>query len=104
MVWKAGNSRKNEGQGRTPWLWQWDFHLECTPQVWDKVDTTIILDVFNVTNYNEVMSVQNFKYTGLDGSYYDDETQSFQNPSPYWKEPLTYQIPRLIRLGVRVSF
>ncbi|MFC1849737.1 TonB-dependent receptor domain-containing protein [candidate division CSSED10-310 bacterium] len=91
-------------QGRTPWLWQWDLHLEYAFRFWKYVDTTVMLDVFNVTNNNEVMSVQNFKYSGLDGSYYHIDTQSFVNPSPYWKEPLTYQIPRLIRFGVRFSF
>ncbi|MFC1853074.1 TonB-dependent receptor domain-containing protein [candidate division CSSED10-310 bacterium] len=82
-------------EGRTPWLWQWDLHAEYSPRLWHKVDTTVILDVFNVTNNNEIKTVQNFKSTFAGYSEY---------PSPYWKEPLTYQLPRRISLGFRFRF
>jgi len=92
---------KRGSQGRTPWLWQWDLHAEYDLQFWKKINSTVLLDVFNVTNNNEVMTVQNFKYNYFD-SYH--KNGSWHNPSPYWKEPLTYQIPRILRLGVRFSF
>jgi len=87
-------------EGRTPTLWAWDLHLEFNFRAIKFVRPSLVIDVFNVTNNNETVDVQDDRYT----EEYDDAENPFTIEDPFWKDPTRYQTPRLIRVGFKISF
>ncbi|MFH1177924.1 MAG: hypothetical protein V1750_11000 [Acidobacteriota bacterium] len=86
--------------GRTPATWRWDLHLEQRLSLPKGLAAALILDVFNVTNQNQAVDVDDNKYT----METDDLDHPYTVPSPFWKTPTRYQTPRLLRAGLRLSF
>ena len=86
--------------GRTPTIWGLDLHAEQRLALARGLAASLILDIFNVTNQNQVVDVDDNKYT----MEFDDPNHPYTIQSPYWKTPTRYQTPRLIRAGFRLSF
>ncbi|MFC1851553.1 carboxypeptidase regulatory-like domain-containing protein [candidate division CSSED10-310 bacterium] len=88
-------------EGRTPMTWTWDLHLEYQPTLFENLKAAVILDIFNVTNNNEIVDVD-------DNRYREEDSRPKLPPhaveNPYWKDGTRYQTPRLIRLGFKLSW
>jgi outer membrane receptor protein involved in Fe transport len=82
--------------GRTPTTWKWDLHLEQRIGKFEKVLPIILVDVFNVTNQNDIVDVDDNRFTQ------EFNEQGIQNP--YWQTAKRYQSPRFVRLGFKASW
>lgn len=115
--------------GRTPNFWSLDLHADYPLPIMRGTGraVSIILDVFNVTDQNAVLEVdQEYLYEGMEGDprfacwfasaagdgCTGNNLDDFGNPkfngslpaSPYFGTPALYQSPRTAQLGVRVTF
>ncbi|PTL77543.1 TonB-dependent receptor [Vitiosangium sp. GDMCC 1.1324] len=104
---------------RTPWLHSIDSHIGVTWQL-KRQEVSLTLDVFNLFNFQEVTRVdENYTYAAVlpltkaveAGQLTPDMittsegsrlTESQLNRS--FKQPLQYQTPRQVRLGLRYAF
>ena len=84
-------------EGKTPNVYEFDTHFDYALTIqW--VTIHVLADVFNVLNRQ--------KATSLDQVYALDQADN-NSPTPtndHYKRPLTWQQPRTLRLGLRVSF
>jgi hypothetical protein len=107
--------------GRTPAYWNRDFHADYVNKVplgrlGANRNVSIILDVFNVFNRNEVLERdQDYIYEGMDGieaGQVESNLDAFGNPrfnpnlpaSPYFNTPILFQAPRSMQVGVKFTF
>jgi len=84
-------------EGKTPNVYEFDTHFDYALTIqW--VTIHVLADVFNILNRQ--------KATSLDQVYSLDQADN-DGPQPtndHYKKPLTWQQPRTLRLGLRVSF
>jgi len=78
--------------GRTPWIFQLDVSTDYTFNLAD-IDMKLSLDVFNLFNIQEVLTVD---------EHYTTTTESTRNV--FYGSPMTYQAPRSVRLGFEARF
>jgi len=78
-------------QGRTPWTYKLDLSAQWKPAFADH-KLAFTAEVFNVLNSQRVLTRQDLGYT--------DPT----TPDPVYNRPISYQVPRYIRLGARYDF
>ena len=107
--------------GRTDNVWSLDLHADYALPLFRGTNRSIslILDVFNVTNEQAVLEVdQDYIYQALENepayaAWFANSNLDFNgNPkflanapaSPFFGTPQLYQSPRSVQLGVRVSF
>jgi Carboxypeptidase regulatory-like domain/TonB dependent receptor len=84
-------------QGRTPNDWDLDLHLDY-PWVAGPLRLALILDLFRVFNHQTVLRVNPF--FNEDGFQADNSVQT----NPTYGQPILRSDPRLLRLGMTVSF
>ena len=86
--------------GELPWIYNVDLHLEYPIRL-GAVSVVPIVDVFNLTNVQQVTAVDE-TYNSLKKG---NQSPPYTNPTnPTFGEAIAWQSPRLIRVGVRVSF
>ncbi len=86
--------------GELPWTYNVDLHLEY-PFRFGAVSVVPIVDVFNLTNVQQVTAIDQVYNTRPTG----DQSPPYTNPTnPTFGMATAWQRPRLIRLGARVSF
>ena len=105
--------------GRTPAYWNLDFHADYKVplgRMGANRNVSIILDVFNVFNRNEMLERdQDYIYEGMDGIeawQAESNLDAFGNPkfnsslpkSPYFDTPILFQAPRSMQVGVKFTF
>jgi hypothetical protein len=107
--------------GRTPNFWNLDLHADYALPLFRGTNRglSLIVDVFNVTDQNEVLEVdQDYIYEGLAGQaafdpwFADENLDSFGNPrfdaslpvSPFYGTPQLYQSPRTFQVGVKFTY
>jgi outer membrane receptor protein involved in Fe transport len=102
--------------GRLPWVHNVDAHLGLNYKFARGLLATLTLDSFNLFNFQAYTSVdQNYTFDTVDalvgGSLADLENLKVRgNPAaaavanPNFNKPTSYQAPRSIRFGARVSF
>jgi outer membrane receptor protein involved in Fe transport len=106
-------------QGRTPTYWTFDFHADYRlpiPALSGARSLSVVLDVFNVFNRNEVLeNDQDYIYEGMTGfSAWEvsSNLDAFGNPrfnpnlarSPFFDTPILFQNPRSVQLGFNLRF
>ncbi len=100
--------------GRLPWVHGVDAHLGVNRKLGRGLLATVTLDAFNMFNFQAVTS-QDQVYTldnidalvgGTLADLPDVKNRNGQSPAlnPNYQKPLSYQPPRSIRIGARVSF
>ncbi|EAU61874.1 protein oar [Stigmatella aurantiaca DW4/3-1] len=102
--------------GRLPWVHAFDTRLAVNYRLTGDMVATVSLDVFNLLNFQAVTS-QDQRYTAdtvdaIVGGSADDlaglmprgNTSRTVVVNPNYGKPLSYQPPRSVRLGARVSF
>ncbi|MDC0715189.1 TonB-dependent receptor [Stigmatella sp. ncwal1] len=102
--------------GRLPWVHAFDTRLAVNYRLTRDMVATVSLDVFNLLNFQAVTS-RDQRYTAdtvdaVVGGSADDlaslmprgNTSRTVVVNPNYGKPLSYQPPRSIRLGARVSF
>ena len=98
--------------GRTPNFWNLDLHADYALPLFKGTGRalSVILDVFNVTNEQEVLEVdQDYYYEAMDGHW---DLDDFGNPiltaaqpaSPFYGTPFLYQQPRSVQVGVKFTY
>ncbi|WNG51188.1 TonB-dependent receptor [Archangium minus] len=100
--------------GRLPWVHNVDAHVGLNYKLGRGLIGTVTLDSFNLFNFQAVTSVdQNYTFDNVDplvgGTAADLKTVKNRNGAapalnPNYQKPLTYQTPRSIRIGARLSF
>lgn len=88
--------RARGSAGRTPNFWNLDLHADYALPIFRGTSRglSLIVDVFNVTNNDETLEVdQDFKYQA-NGS----------DPSPFFGSPQLLQAPRSVQLGAKFTF
>ena len=86
--------------GELPWTYNIDLHLEYAVRA-GGVSIVPILDVFNLTNVQQVTAVDQVYNSLRKGN----QSPPYTNPTnPTFGMATAWQKPRLIRLGARVSF
>jgi hypothetical protein len=84
-------------EGRTPNTYEFDAHLDYALTIqW--VTIHVLADVFNLLNRQAITSVD--QVYSLDQNLNDSPTPS----NSHYLQPNTWQSPRTLRLGLRVSF
>ena len=78
--------------GRTDTLWRLDLHADYPFRVGDSRSLRLIADVFNLTNAQNVVNVEQRRLVAA----------NIVNPN--FLKPTFYQAPRRVRLGVRFDF
>lgn len=106
-------------QGRTPTFWNLDFHADYRlplAGLGSNRSVSVILDVFNVFNRNEVLeNDQDYIYEGMSGftawevaSNLDPFGNPKYNPnlprSPFFNTPILFQTPRSVQIGFNFRF
>jgi outer membrane receptor protein involved in Fe transport len=107
-------------EGRTPAFWNFDFHADYRVPFFragDARGVSVVLDIFNLFNRNQVMEVdQDYAYEGMPG--FDDtwaaasNLDAFGNPkfnanlpaSKFYKTPILRQAPRSMQVGFKFTF
>ncbi|HEX7154795.1 MAG TPA: TonB-dependent receptor [Thermoanaerobaculia bacterium] len=90
--------------GRTPNFWTLDLHADYALPLFRSTGRSLsfIVDVFNVTNQNETLEVdQDFTFQGQDEHTTVPGTTS---QSIYFATPVLYQTPRTVQLGVKFTY
>ncbi len=86
--------------GRTPALW--DLGLRSVYALEHVVDSpyapSLILDIFHIGNPREVVDVDQVHYFSL------DENGNQADPNPNYLDPILYQPPLAVRLGMELDF
>ena len=95
--------------GRTPDLFTLDLHLGYTLQVGRALSVSLFGDLFNVTDSQRAVSVDEIwtnapKDTTEDPNECGGTDPDCPQGNPNWGEPLTFQDPRTLRLGIRLSW
>ncbi|WP_306818066.1 TonB-dependent receptor [Archangium lipolyticum] len=101
--------------GRLPWVHNVDAHLGLHYKFARGLTATLTMDSFNLFNFQAVTSVdQNYTYDTVDaivgGKPADLENLKVRGGTaavvvnPNYQKPLSYQAPRSIRFGARLSF
>ena len=110
--------RPRGSEGRTPDFWNLDIHADYAFPFFRNASRglSLILDVFNVTDNDEVLEVdQDYIYQGMAGfEAWEAESNldAFGNPqfnsslpsSPYYKTPILYQSPRTVQVGLKFTY
>ncbi|REG29737.1 carboxypeptidase family protein [Archangium gephyra] len=115
-LYGAGNSfilPRGSG-GRLPWVHNVDAHVGFNYKLGRGLTGTLTLDSFNLFNFQAVTSRdQNYTFDNIDalvGGKPEDlanvKNRSGETPAlnPNYGKPLSYQTPRSIRFGARVTF
>jgi hypothetical protein len=77
---------------RTPWTNSFDLHVDYRLRLFGDRGVSLIADVFNVFDTQEVID-------------YDNYTESsFQVPNPDFGRVIEYQLPRQLRIGARFDW
>jgi hypothetical protein len=99
--------------GTTPDVWNIDLHLEYPITFGGGTELKLIADVFNISDEQEPFTVNQ---TWTNEALYRTASPSecggpgtgpgtaCPNGNPNWNTPLTYQRPRTLRLGAKLSF
>jgi outer membrane receptor protein involved in Fe transport len=99
--------------GRTPNLFTLDFHLGYTLPIGKALSVSLFGDLFNVTNAQRAVGVdQVWTYAAAGSTPNPDECggpgtgKGTDCPAgnPNWGGPVTFQDPRTLRLGIRLSW
>ncbi|HEX6179460.1 MAG TPA: TonB-dependent receptor, partial [Thermoanaerobaculia bacterium] len=106
--------------GRTENYWSLDLHADYELPLFQGTGRglSFIVDVFNVTNNHAVLEVdQDYYYEAMEGGFdlWDHDPTSiddFGNPvihsglaaSEFYKQPMLYQAPRSVQLGVKFTY
>jgi outer membrane receptor protein involved in Fe transport len=100
--------------GRLPWVHNVDAHLGLNYKLGRNLTASLTLDSFNLFNFQAVTSVdQTYTFDNIDavvdGTLADLENvknQAGNAPTlnPNFQKPLSYQTPRSVRFGARLSF
>ncbi|HEX9984294.1 MAG TPA: TonB-dependent receptor [Thermoanaerobaculia bacterium] len=88
--------------GRTPNFWSLDLHADYALPLFRSTGRTLsfIVDVFNVTNQNETIEVdQDQIFQGQDAT-----NTNAQGHSIYFATPVLYQSPRTMQLGIKFTY
>jgi outer membrane receptor protein involved in Fe transport len=86
--------------GEMSWTYSVDFHLEYPLRI-DASSVVPVLDVFNLTNVQRATNRIQTYNNDPDA----DQTPPFTNPgNGYYGKDTAWQSPRLVRVGMRVSF
>ncbi len=89
--------------GELPWTYNVDLHLEYPIRI-GAVSVVPIVDVFNVTNVQQVTAVDEV-YNFLSPKKGGHQSPPYTNPTnPTFGKATAWQSPRLVRLGMRASF
>jgi outer membrane receptor protein involved in Fe transport len=95
--------------GTTPNIWHVDLHLEYPIKVSDRTELRLIADAFNITNQQEAAVVDN-EWTLRGAPETTDINEcggadlSCASANPTWGEATTFQTPRAVRFGVKLSW
>jgi hypothetical protein len=99
--------------GRTPDLFTLDLHLGYTLRMGNALSVSLFGDLFNVTDSQRAVSVDEI-WTFARADRTEDPNECggpgtgpgtvCPQGNPNWGAPLTFQDPRTLRLGVRLSF
>jgi len=99
--------------GRTPDLFTLDLHLGYTLRIGKALSLSFFGDLFNVTNSQEAVTVDEI-WTNARAERTEDPNEcggpgtgpgtACPEGNPNWGGPLTFQDPRTLRLGIRLSF
>lgn len=99
--------------GRTPELFRLDLHLGYTLRIGSALSMSVFGDLFNVTDAQRAVSVDEI-WTNARADRTADPNEcggpgtgpgtACPQGNPNWGEPVTFQDPRTLRLGVRLSF
>jgi hypothetical protein len=99
--------------GRTPELFTLDLHLGYTLRMGNALSVSLFGDLFNVTDSQRAVSVDEI-WTFARADRTEDPSEcggpgtgpgtNCPQGNPNWGEPLTFQEPRTLRLGVRLNF
>jgi hypothetical protein len=99
--------------GRTPDLFTLDLHLGYTLRMGNALSVSLFGDLFNVTDSQRAVSVDE-QWTSAQKDRTEDPNEcggpgtgpgtNCPQGNPNWGAPLTFQDPRTLRLGVRLSF
>jgi hypothetical protein len=84
--------------GRTTALWNLDVRFAYDLPTTQGLKTSLLLDLLHIGNPQRVMQVDELHYTSLDAS------GNPESPSPNYKQPMAYQPPMAVRLGLEMSF
>ncbi len=99
--------------GRTSHLWGLDLHLEYPIRLRKWVTLTLIADVFNVTNEQRTIAVDEYwTWAGADETTDPNECggpgtgpgTDCPDGNPFWGTPTVFQSPREIRFGTKLSW
>ena len=99
--------------GRTPGFFTLDLHLGYTLRIGNAVSVSLFGDLFNVTNAQKAVSVdQNWTYADAPSPPDPNECggpgtgpgTACPEGNPNWGGALTFQDPRTLRLGIRLSW
>ena len=99
--------------GRTPDLFTLDLHLGYTLRFGTALSVSLFGDLFNLTNAQKALSVDQ-NWTNADAPSPADPSEcggpgtgegtDCPDGNPNWGGPLTFQDPRTLRLGIRLSW
>jgi outer membrane receptor protein involved in Fe transport len=99
--------------GRTPDLFTLDLHLGFTVRIGNAPSVSLFGDLFNVADSQSAVSVDEI-WTFARADRTDDPNEcggrgtgpgtACPQGNPNWGEPLTFQDPRTLRLGIRLSW
>lgn len=99
--------------GRTPDLFTLDLHLGYTLLIGKALSLSFFGDLFNVTNSQEAVTVDQI-WTNARAERTEDPNEcggpgtgpgtACPQGNPNWGGPLTFQDPRTLRLGIRLSW
>ena len=99
--------------GRTPSIWSLDLHLAYPIRVGSGVAVNVIADLFNVANNQKPVIVdETWTYAALDRTVDPRECggpgtgpgTNCPEGNPFWGSAVAYQLPRSLRLGLKVSW
>ncbi|HEX8438825.1 MAG TPA: TonB-dependent receptor [Archangium sp.] len=101
--------------GRLPWVHTVDAHLGVNYKLSQRVTAALTVDSFNLFNFQAVTAVdQNYTFDNVEalvgGTEADLQTLKVRGTdravtvNPNYEKPLSYQTPRSIRFGARLSF
>ena len=99
--------------GRTPVLFTLDLHLGYTLLIGKTLSMRFFGELFNVTNSQEAVTVDQI-WTNARAERTEDPNEcggpgsgpgtTCPQGNPNWGRPLTFQDPRTLRLGIRMSW
>ncbi len=99
--------------GRTPDLFTLDLHLGYTLRIGSALSVSLFGDLFNVTDSQRAVSVDEI-WTNARKDRTEDPNEcggpgtgpgtDCPQGNPNWDAPLTFQDPRTLRLGIRLSW